>query len=453
MVISRPKKRLASTPRRIRPPFVWTAKADAVLGTMTDAAIAAQLQILPESVAMRRRKLGIAPFNTAVVWVEWTKEMDALLGTAPDPVIAAQLQIRTGSVGNRRRKLGIAQFGSGPIKWTAKVDALLGTAPDATIAAKLRCIPETVGERRHKLRIARFSTAALTWTKQREALLGTDTDPAIAKKLGLSPGQVRLRRQSLGIPAAKPHPEALKKIIARSGALPVPSQSRAITSTGRQFLIDQPHVQRARTEFSDTEDMALTAYLERELAEVYSKSLHPPSCPYCRSRRTILQQKPHGCHPLPRFACRTCKQNFNRVAGTPLFRLRAAKLPLFIRLLSQQIPYNVAARRLGVSIDAIQNWAKKFRIWLLQLDPTGKWEKKVRLGIKARPHIRCPRCGVDGEKHFVGYMPTGERRLSCPACGTAFGMSDAECLAQETVRLEVCHDPGKVDLDPEARTS
>ncbi|WP_211466523.1 DUF746 domain-containing protein [Collimonas silvisoli] len=436
MITSRPKKRLASTPRRIRPPFVWTAKVDALLGTTTDAAIAARLQILPESVAMRRRKLGIAAFNTAVVWVEWTKEMDALLGTAPDPVIAAQLRIPAPSVGNRRRKLGIAQVGNAVVKWTAEMDALLGTAPDATIAAKLGCIPETVGERRRKLGIAPFSIASLTWTKQREALLGTDTDPAIAKKLGLSHGQVRLRRQSLGIPAAKPHPEALKKIIARSGALPVPSQSQATTSTGRQFLIDQPHVQRARSEFADTEDKALTAYLERELAEVYSKSLHPPSCPYCRSPRTILQQKPHGCHPLPRFACRTCKQSFNRVAGTPLFRLRAAKLPLFIRLLSQQIPYLEAARRLGVNIVSIQNWAKK-----------------VRLGIKARPHIRCPRCGVDGEKHFVGYMPTGERRLCCPACGTAFGMSDAERLAQEAVRLEVFHDPGKVALDTETSDS
>jgi transposase-like protein len=322
---------------------------------------------------------------------------------------------------------------------------MLGKVSDATIAVKLGCIPGTVGERRRKLGIAPFRAASLIWTKRREALLGTDTDPAIARKLGVSHGQVRTRRQSLGIPAAKPHPEALKRIIARSGVLPVPSAPRATTSTGRQFLIDQPHVQREKSRYTDTEDIALTAYLERELAEVYSKNLHPPACPYCQSRRTVLQQKPYT--RLPRFACRTCKQTFNRVVGTPLFRLRAAKLPLFIRLLSQQIPYNEAARRIGVNIISIQNWAKKFRMWLLQLDPAGKWEKRVRLGIRARPHIPCPRCGVDGEKYLGGYMHSGERRLCCPTCDTAFSIHDAERLAQQKVRLEVFHDPGKVELD------
>jgi len=430
--------------------FVWTVKTDALLGTTTDAAIAARLKILPESVAIRRRKLGIASFNPPIVWVVWTKKMDALLGTEPDPLIAAKLKIRTGSVGNRRRKLGIAQFGGGPIKWTAKADALLGTASDATIATKLGCAPWAVGERRRQLGVDPFRNASLKWTKKMEALLGTDRDTVIAKKLDLSVGQVRGRRQALGIPAAKPRPEALKRIIARSGALPVSSAPRATTSTGRPFLIDQPHMPRTKSAFADTEDKALTAYLERELAEVYSTSLHPPACPYCQSRRTDLWQKPHGNHPLPRFICRTCKQNFNRVAGTPLFRLRATKLPLFIRMLSQQIPYNEAARRIGVNIVAIQNWTKKFRIWLFQLDPTGKWEKKVRLGIRARPHIRCPRCGVVGEKYLVGYMPTGERRLCCPACSTAFSIHDAERLAQKRVRLEVFHDPGKVDIDPKA---
>ena len=430
-----------------RSSFVWTAKTDALLGTTTDAAIAAQLKILPESVAMRRRKLGIASFNMPVVWVVWTKKMEALLGTVPDPVVAVKLKSPAASVGTRRRKLGIAQFGSGPIKWTAKIDAMLGKASDETIAVKLGCIPGTVGERRRKLGIASFRATSLVWTKKREALLGTDTDPAIARKLGLSHGQVRTRRQSLGISAAIPHPEALKRIIARSGALPVPSEPHAVMAAGRPFLIDQPHVQREKSTYADTEDIALTAYLERELAEVYSASLHPPACPYCHSRRTDLHQKPHGNHPLPRFICRTCRQSFNRVVGTPLFRLRAAKLPLFIRLLSQQIPYNEAARRIGVNVISIQNWAKKFRMWLLELDPTGRWEKKVRLGIRARPHIPCPRCGVDGEKYLVGYMHTGERRLCCPSCGTAFSIDDAERLAQQKVRLEVFHDPGQVALD------
>jgi hypothetical protein len=37
--------------------------------------------------------------------------------------------------------------------------------------------------------------------------------------------------------------------------------------------------------------------------------------------------------------------------------------------------------------------------------------------------------------------------LCCPTCDTAFSIHDAERLAQQKVRLEVFHDPGKVELD------
>lgn len=83
---------------------------------MSDAAIDVQLKIHHETVAMRRRQLGIAALTASA---RWTKEADAFLGTAPDPVIAAQLQIHIGTVANRRRQLGI----SPGMKWTAEMEA------------------------------------------------------------------------------------------------------------------------------------------------------------------------------------------------------------------------------------------------------------------------------------------------------------------------------------------
>ncbi|WP_407928037.1 DUF746 domain-containing protein [Collimonas humicola] len=123
-------------------------------------------------------------------------------------------------------------------------------------------------------------------------------------------------------------------------------------------------------------------------------------------------------------------------------------MPAFIRLLSQQIPYEEACRRLGVDYKTIANWAKKIRLWLLQLDPSGRWEAKVRLGIKTRAHIQCPRCGAEGEKQFLGGSDHRGRRLICSTCNTTFSVRDAERLTQQRVRLEVLYDPGKIDIDP-----
>ncbi|WP_211468445.1 DUF746 domain-containing protein, partial [Collimonas silvisoli] len=265
-------------------------------------------------------------------------------------------------------------------------------------------------------------------------------------KLGIDGQQVRYRRRVLGIISAQPKPKPLKKIIAEAGELPTPP-ALPIAPTERRFLVDQLQFRRAGGSFPDTEDKKLTAYLEQALAEVYSKSKQPIACPHCHSRYTRWERRSDS-SALPRFKCLTCKRAFNRLTGTPLKQLARDRLPAFIPFLSQQIPYEEACRHLDICYPTVQSWTKKFRKWLLQLDPTGKWEAKVRLGIKTRPYIRCPRCGVDGEKRFFSDSPTAGRRLFCPACGSTFSVSDAERLAQQKVRLEIHYDPGKVDVDP-----
>ncbi|WP_158229210.1 DUF746 domain-containing protein [Collimonas sp. PA-H2] len=337
--------------------------------------------------------------------------------------------------------------------WTGEADTLLGAASDQTIATQLGVSKASVGGRRRQLGIASFCTSPLVWTAEMEAHLGTDLDTVIAKKLGVNRQQVFRRRHQLGIAANRPYSEQLTNIVAKVGFPSVLSELSA-APTERHFLIDQLQFRRFGGGFPDSEDKTLTVYLEQALAEVYSKNLHPPACPHCFSRRTILAARPRANEPKPSFFCKTCDRRFNRLTGTPLARLRYAELmPAFFRLLSQQLPYEDAARRLNVYVPLIRNWAKKIRQWLLQLDPSGEWEAKVRLGIKLRPHLRCPRCDVPGEKRFFGRDAVHGRKLLCPACNTSFSVKDAERLLQQKVRLEVLYDPGKAEVDSEAKNS
>lgn len=329
--------------------------------------------------------------------------------------------------------------------WTAEAEALLGTASDRTIAAELGINRIAVACRRHELGIPSFGTPALAWTAEMDARLGTDLDTVIAQKFGVTVWQVSWRRRQLSIPPPQPRSKQLSSIIAKTSPSRLPSKSVA-APTERRFLVNQPQFRRAGGSYPDTEDKALTAFLERALAEAYSLDLHPIACPYCHSHHTSLTQKAHTRSPRPAFYCGKCEKRFNRLTCTPLARLRHAEMmPAFVRLLSQQLPYEEACRRLGVDYKAIANWTKKFRLWLLQLDPSGRWEAKVLLGIKTRAYIQCPRCGAEGEKQFLGGSDHSGRRLICTMCDTTFSVRDAERLMQQRVRLQVVYDPGKID--------
>ncbi|HWW06357.1 DUF746 domain-containing protein [Collimonas sp.] len=321
--------------------------------------------------------------------------------------------------------------------WTAEADALLGSVPDVVIAAQLNIATISVRKRRTKLGIPFFGRAVFEWNPKMDAFLGKISDPDIAQKLGCKAYQVRARRKELGVPSIRRWPESLKKIIARGGVLPEPPESPIVT-TGHRFLIDQLE------DLSDSEDLELTSYLQNVLSEILSLSLDPLDCPRCHSDRTSLSQVPISKHryPSPYFECKACKKIFTRLTDTPLAGIHdLIVISAFIRLLSQQLPYEEARRRLGVGHKFVADRTKRFRIWLLKLDPSGKWEARVRLGIKPRPHIRCPRCGVGGEKRFSGRDHVAGRHLSCPACYSRFSVRDAERLAQQKMQLKIWYDP------------
>jgi transposase-like protein len=153
---------------------------------------------------------------------------------------------------------------------------------------------------------------------------------------------------------------------------------------------------------------------------------------------TILATRVHARQPRPAFKCRTCERQFNRLTGTPLARLRhEAKLPFFVRLLSQQLSYAQAAERLGVDYTAVANWCAKFRLWLRQIDPTGQWESRARLGVKSKPGVPCPRCGALAVRFHGFDSDSGERRLSCSACRAVFLLREVG----DSLQLVAGYDP------------
>jgi transposase-like protein len=151
----------------------------------------------------------------------------------------------------------------------------------------------------------------------------------------------------------------------------------------------------------------------------------------------------------PYFSCLTCERGFSRKTGKPLegFRCRD-RLPAFIRLLSQQKPVSVASRALKVSPQMVKRWVDAFRAWLLAIDPSGHWEAKIRLGIKApAPRIACPRCGAERLRP-LGFAsrkerPSIKRIYRCQACGAS------RSFAAEKIRLE---SPGGFSV-PSARSA
>ncbi|MBB6305537.1 DUF746 domain-containing protein [Rhizobium leucaenae] len=169
----------------------------------------------------------------------------------------------------------------------------------------------------------------------------------------------------------------------------------------------------------DTEDKAFSVWLQGQFDEIYSSSETPPLCPHCQSGQTVLATR--AAHPkpvLPVFRCIACDVHFRRTTGTPLWALKFHNLPQFIGLLSQQRPVTEAAVILGVKPVTVSRWIRRTREWILQLDPSGHWDSKVRLGMEIRPDIACPNCGEADRMHYRGFASdTGDRFCRCDACG------------------------------------
>lgn len=168
-----------------------------------------------------------------------------------------------------------------------------------------------------------------------------------------------------------------------------------------------------------TEDRKLTDFLTRTWLELVNPLPTPlPRCPHCDGLRIRPDGPKKDRDGLPAFFCHRCKRSFNRLTGTPFARLvNRAKGAAMIPLLSRQMSLLQAGKRLGRSQKAVHSWLLAFRRWLLELDPSGGWEARVRLGVRVAPHAQCARCGFEGGFLAGGFDPQGRRRVRCPQCG------------------------------------
>jgi transposase-like protein len=205
------------------------------------------------------------------------------------------------------------------------------------------------------------------------------------------------------------------------------------------------------------EDPELTAYLNRHIAAVLSPSHEPrPSCPRCGATHVSSAGfKMRAFGRLPQFECQSCGREYNRAWGTPLSEKHLKKLDLFVSLLSQPLSCEEAGRQMGSLSADLSQRVKAFRAWLLQLDPRGTWEQRVRLGgrrTEIRPAplafaetgaredivltarltrefdelhsmshtpIACPDCG-NRHTHFSGHAPRTMPRFECRVCRLRF---------------------------------
>ncbi|CAJ3446510.1 substrate-binding repeat-containing protein [Burkholderia pseudomallei] len=119
---------------------------------------------------------------------------------------------------------------------------------------------------------------------------------------------------------------------------------------------------------------------------------------------------------LPMFACQTCRRYFSRTAAPPLGEKHLKKLDLFVSLLSHPISCVDAGEQMGSLSTDIGKRVTAWRAWLLELDPSGKWERRVRLSHRP-PH--CPNCGSH-QTRFDECSNGAFPRFKCANCGTKF---------------------------------
>lgn len=212
-------------------------------------------------------------------------------------------------------------------------------------------------------------------------------------------------------------------------------------SSAVQFDAAQPLTGSSRREFTDEDDPALTAFVESLWEALHSRETQPvPPCPHCRQACTRLHLRPNRYQRLPQFKCVACKRLFNRRTGSPMAGLRhAARMPVFIRMLSQPIPVGEASRRLRVNRYTVAHWLMCFRQLIEQHDPDGQWISRAKLGLHYRPKGACPHCGYTGQLMSGGFGIDHRRRAKCPQCSRTWPI--AEDAAAARVAVSIVHDP------------
>ncbi len=145
-----------------------------------------------------------------------------------------------------------------------------------------------------------------------------------------------------------------------------PSQSTALLHIERSGHVDA--------------DDDLATLLRSAWRKLHTRSRRPPCCPRCQGN--VARFDGNDVSGLPQFFCLHCHRRFNRLTGTPMARLKApAKLWAYFGLVGRPMQLADCARQLDIRYETVVNWSLQTRLWLLSLDATGSWERRVQLGV------------------------------------------------------------------------
>lgn len=218
--------------RRVRLRYDWPPEHIALLGTMSDADVAASIGGKKEAVLAKRHALHIKaykPTNSVVKGkarpnFDWNEENVKLLGTMTDTELARKLGLAITTVGAKRRSLGIAGVtpSRGALVIPPPLKRKLGKWSDALIASKLGVAGSTISNARRKLGIPAIMQANYL-PPEADEFLGKMPDVAVAERFGVSRTCVGNRRAALGIARAnivrtpEPSPTLPDEIVAQLG--------------------------------------------------------------------------------------------------------------------------------------------------------------------------------------------------------------------------------------------
>lgn len=176
--------------------YPWTPEEVALLGTMSDGAVAMELGITKGMVTWKRTRAGIPPFRAKRRVYQWTEAKLSLLGKMPDREVARISGFSVSSVQRKRTALGLAPGGKvGAVVPTPELVELLHQK-SVEVNRQTGLSPTTIRVLRQKLGIQRFRR----WTPELVARLGHEPDARIARELGISVTSVHKKRWRHGIP-------------------------------------------------------------------------------------------------------------------------------------------------------------------------------------------------------------------------------------------------------------
>lgn len=202
----------------------WTARQLAWLGKLPDATIAERIGLDPTTVRFKRESLCIAPTQKGGPrGHEWTKQELALLGKLSDTDVAKKIGVHRHRVALKRQQLGRENPTAKATanRWTPERIAQLGRVPDAVVAKEMGLAKGTVSAYRLRQGIRRQSGHAATaarplWTAAQIKRLGQVPDPEIAAELGLTRSAVASVRNRLGIASHRANRRAAANLIVES---------------------------------------------------------------------------------------------------------------------------------------------------------------------------------------------------------------------------------------------